>query len=51
MEYTTTENFNLVVAHYGCPPGEVVLMKAQAAQDRERAIEWFALLADEIRAK
>lgn len=48
-EFTTAENFDLVVAHYGCQPDEVALMKQIAGQDREGSIVWFALLANEIR--
>ena len=43
------EDFELVVAHYACPPDEVALMKEVASRDREHAIQWFALLANEIR--
>lgn len=50
-EFTTAQNFNLVVAHYGCPPDEVELMKGVASRDREYSIQWFAALADEIRRK
>jgi hypothetical protein len=41
-------DFDLVCAHYECPPDEVEVMKQCAERDIELAIESFGLMAREL---
>jgi len=45
------EDFDLVVAHYECPPDEVELMKGVAAKDRQLWVQMFADMAQRIRGQ
>ncbi len=44
-------DFDLVVAHYECPPDEIALMKECARADLESAMRCFAVIAQEIKTE